>query len=1344
MISHDTFSGMAHKLTTAVFALFAVAAGHAQVVINEVQVSNLQTIADDFGEFEDWFELYNAGSTAVNLAGYGLSDREDEPMKWPLPPMFLAAGQHRLIFASGRDLPGTLAPIDHFEAPVVASNTWQYLVPTAEPPAAWRNVGFDASGWGTGPGGFGFEDGDDGTTIQWPATSVYSRISFNLSDPLAVALMELRVDYDDAFVCYLNGVEIARAHIGTAGVPPAFSAFAADQHEAVVYQGGEADRFTIDYTVFASLLQAGENVLALQVHNVDEASSDLTENADLIVGMLSSTLQTAATSETIATESSATHANFGLSSGETLYLFNPAGELADSRAIPRMQTDHVLRRGIDGGQDWCFSTQGTPGSTNTGMCASHYALRPEFSIPSGLYSTAVYVALSTEEVNAEIRVTFDGSIPTQTSMLYVAPFAVTGTAVVSARTFSPNALPSHIIKNTYLINETEIGIPVVSLSTDPDNLWDPIDGIHVFGPPDYGGYPFFGANFWEDWEREGYIEYFDANHVKQMEGPIGVKIHGGWSRGRDQKSFRVQAKGKFGMERMEYPMIADKPHLTSFKGINLRNGGNDYDQYRFHDALMQRAMRTTDADYMGYTPVIVFLNGEYWGFMEMRENQDQHFAADNRDIPSNDVTVISHNYMGFNVISGDPASFFELHQYATQTPVNSAGYFGGLSDRLDIENYADYIIAQTYWGNGDWNNGWNNTKFFHDDRPGGKWRYMLMDLDFGMGLASGVNDNYLFGAANEGTESGQIFGASIQNTQFRNYFINRYADLINTVFQPDRVTAMAYEMRDEIVDIFQRHRIRWNTNGDALNGVLNDRLNWNQQRITGARNVVQEHYNLPSQVNITLNVLPAGAGRIHISTIEPEEAEYPWTGVYFNGVPVRITAVENPGYTFVNWGSNPILPLGSTEQSLELMFTTNLNFTANFQGSPVAEPLALTELMFNPDSQNDPGDWLELQNNMAVPLNLSGWTLKDDNFFNAYTFPLGTLIAPNTRFVLASDVAAFQAVHPDVANVFGPLNFSFSNSADQVNLLRPNGTAYIAFNYSDDDHPDLSCSDGCGHSRGHSGANLDFSIDQWYLECEGGSPGEAFAPCTYDLIISEINYDAPLGSNPGDWVELKNVGETAIDLSGYALRDRDDNAYMIPSGTFLEPNAHLVLARDIDAFALLHPNIENVLGSTAVAFSNDDDAVKIYNAENKLLIAMRYFNTAPWPLEAAGLGKTLEYDASSNAPCSPASWFAGCALGSPGVDFDPDCTVSVAALDAPSATIAVYPNPATATVNVVSDVPMRRIQAFDMRGQLVGDYFGLSAGFYTLDVQQWPQGIYLLSIEGEQNERTRVRLMVTQ
>ena len=175
--------------------------------------------------------------------------------------------------------------IDHWEAAVYNNDTWRYSIGTSELPAEWRSLSFDDEGWAQGPGGFGYSDDDDNTIIP-ACNSVFLRIIFNVPDTSLIAKALLSMDYDDAFVAYLNNVEIARA--GITGTYPTFDQSGND-HEATMYSGGIPESFIIYKNELSSCLLPGENVLAIQVHNSSITSSDLTSNAFLSFGILNST-----------------------------------------------------------------------------------------------------------------------------------------------------------------------------------------------------------------------------------------------------------------------------------------------------------------------------------------------------------------------------------------------------------------------------------------------------------------------------------------------------------------------------------------------------------------------------------------------------------------------------------------------------------------------------------------------------------------------------------------------------------------------------------------------------------------------------------------------------------------------------------------------------------------------------------------------------------------------------------------------------------------------------------------------------------------------------------------------
>ena len=174
--------------------------------------------------------------------------------------------------------------IDHWETAVKNTDQWNYFVGNTEPSNQWIQPSFDANAWSEGQGGFGYDDGDDNTTIE-ATSSVYIRKTFNLVDTSVIKHLILQADYDDAFVAYLNGVEIARSNIGTVGTPPAFDALATTFKEARLYLGELPESYEFRPANFRSFIKQGSNILAIQIHNQSLTSSDLSSNFFLTLGI---------------------------------------------------------------------------------------------------------------------------------------------------------------------------------------------------------------------------------------------------------------------------------------------------------------------------------------------------------------------------------------------------------------------------------------------------------------------------------------------------------------------------------------------------------------------------------------------------------------------------------------------------------------------------------------------------------------------------------------------------------------------------------------------------------------------------------------------------------------------------------------------------------------------------------------------------------------------------------------------------------------------------------------------------------------------------------------------------
>jgi hypothetical protein len=178
--------------------------------------------------------------------------------------------------------------VDHWETIVYDTSSWRYVVPSAATSMNWIQPGFDASSWNLGNGGFGFADGDDGTIIPTSSISVFARKEFTISDLSTIKKVILNMDYDDAFVAYINGIEVARNGITSTG-QPAYNQSGEISHEANLYQNQYPDQFLYDIVDFPATLVQGVNVICVEVHNQTAASSDLTCRPFLSFGIDSPT-----------------------------------------------------------------------------------------------------------------------------------------------------------------------------------------------------------------------------------------------------------------------------------------------------------------------------------------------------------------------------------------------------------------------------------------------------------------------------------------------------------------------------------------------------------------------------------------------------------------------------------------------------------------------------------------------------------------------------------------------------------------------------------------------------------------------------------------------------------------------------------------------------------------------------------------------------------------------------------------------------------------------------------------------------------------------------------------------
>ena len=165
-----------------------------------------------------------------------------------------------------------------WETAIFADDLWKYIVPANTVNENWNNINFDDSGWMEGIGGFGYGDNDDGTILD-QINSVYFRKVFEVNDISKLKKGLIHADYDDGFVAYVNGFEIGRSsNLSDYGSYVPFDANTSFDQEASLYLGYYPDELILDSLDIMNVLLEGQNVLAIQVHNVSDNSSDMSGN----------------------------------------------------------------------------------------------------------------------------------------------------------------------------------------------------------------------------------------------------------------------------------------------------------------------------------------------------------------------------------------------------------------------------------------------------------------------------------------------------------------------------------------------------------------------------------------------------------------------------------------------------------------------------------------------------------------------------------------------------------------------------------------------------------------------------------------------------------------------------------------------------------------------------------------------------------------------------------------------------------------------------------------------------------------------------------------------------------
>ena len=1071
------------------------------VRINEVAASNTFFFDED-GDSPDWIELYNFGNDEISLNNWSLSDLDVDDNPWVFPEITIDADEYLLVWASGKDR----SDIFFTRTLINQGDSFKYIIPDENTPSDWTNLDFNDENWNNGNSGFGYSDNDDSTIIPSGTLAVFLRKTFTINDINEISNLILDVDYDDGFVAYINGVEVARANIN--GTPPQYNSTTSIDHEAQIYSGGIPDRFSIDNAI--NLLVNGENIFSIQVHNISDSSSDMS-----IIPFLSAQYDNITNEGVIPPDilglgsGSSLHTNFKISSsGDSVYLNDSQGNLIDSVITPNLPSNISYGVSFET-DDYFVFDEPTPGDENDSAgFEGVFSNSLTFSHDGGIITNPIILEIFGPS-DVEIRYTLDFTEPNEGSQLYSGPITIDETNIIRAKAFKENYISLHSDTRNYFF-DIESDLPIIHLVSDEYNLFDYDYGIYTYGPEDYGGYPYFGANFWEDWERPVHISFYENNQLK-FNSNAGMKIFGAYSRGWDQKSIALYARSLYGVGDFDYQFF-DELNYDSFESVVLRNSGNDWMRTNMRDAAITSLMIDSNLDFQSFKTVSTYINDNYWGLYNLREKVSENLIASKHNVNPNNITLLTNNA---EIVDGDNQEYLDLISFVSNNDLTIEENYNYVSEQIDIDNFIMYNVAQIYMDNRDYPG--NNIKYWKV--PGGKWRWILYDTDFGF---AGQwwddweqNYSYYFDtlefviSGNQTTWANPQWATLLQrklleNINFRNRFINRYADEMNTRFLPSNVTSHFLSIYDNMYNEMLNHIDRWiesepwvstNTVYQFVDNMNNFAIN----RQPEAKQHILNSFDLDEYHEVVLFNNQPNMGFIKLNNnLKIQEEE--WSGDYFQDVPITLKAIADPGYEFSHWTGY----VNSTESEIEVNISESSEIQAHFINSSGLN-LVINEINFKSSDDFNPGDWVELYNPNQDDINISGWILKDNNDSNEFIFPDGTIISGYNYLVIVRNSDDFSELYPEIDYFIGEFDFGLSASGDAVRLFDSDLIIHDEV-YYESTSPWPTLSDGDGYTLELINPSYDNSLpSSWSNINYHGSP-DAVNSATASVSEEDLIY----------------------------------------------------------------------------------------------------------------------------------------------------------------------------------------------------------------------------------------------
>ena len=782
--------GQAKYRGEAVAASAPVVLAEDVVEFTEAMSSNGLYCPDEDGDFCDYVELHNTSNSSVNLAGWYLSDSVSKLKRWMFPSVSIPADGYLVVYCSGKNRTNDPARL-HTDFKLSRDGESVYLtrpdgktVSSASLPALNQDQAWSLfeGEWSVRLGPTPGRENSAAAAAKQQAELFGSALSGVYINEIMASPSEQ--DYDWLELCNGSGqaVDLSNYGLSDDSARPRRWQFPA-----------------------GTVIQPGEY-----------KSVFLTGDASI-------------------TSSNYLCADFALaaSGGYTVSLSDPEGKILDAVYLGEQYGGIAYAR-FAGEDGFYYAASATPAAANSGAHYLGRAMMAEASVRGGLYKSgdSFSVELSAPE-GSRIYYTLDCTDPSESSTLYTGPIQVSGTTILRSRVYKDDSMPSLIAAQSYLYDvEVPEGTYVVSLVSDPDGLYSNSRGILVKGPNAWAKFPYgkinSGANFWMDWEREANVELFTSDGELGFAQPCGIKLHGQYSRAEDIKAFKVLARSEYGKNRFDYPIFSER-NYDSYQSFLLRCSGQDFDKTFMRDSVLCALAKDTSLMYQESELGVCYLNGEYYSLYNLRERVSRFSICqfEGWEGMEGDLDLIKANEIEKE---GSNASMEKLLKWIKSNDTSTQAAYDYISERIDIQNYIEYMAFEIFSGNGDT----LNVKRYRNSKVDGKWRWVLYDLDWAFSVDTNSIRRWLDPegmGTNKYTDT-TLFIGCMKNPIFRDQFLTYMGEQLATTFSTENVLAKITERYEALQPLLPPYLKKIGKTMDNYNKEVSAMANYAKSRPT--------------------------------------------------------------------------------------------------------------------------------------------------------------------------------------------------------------------------------------------------------------------------------------------------------------------------------------------------------------------------------------------------------------------------------------------------------------------------------------------------------------------------------